>query len=359
MGSRRLSLLVGAILLVITLAALPLMSACAKPAPAPVKPIELKLIFSYFDSPAYRAVFGAWADNVAERTGGRVNVTHYFGGELCPPEETYDAIIRGTAELGVISTFMTPGRFPCFGVMEASLLDDFCSRPSRATWELYNTFPEVQEECAEAKVLTTLAMLPLPPGIGLGTVDTPVRTLEDFKGLKVSTFGRWMPITIKALGAAPMEIPPPEMYMALKQKIIDSVVMDPVFFIDLQLDEVIRYFTVANFGIYEPWLFSINWETWNSLPPDIQKVLEEESVPFVMDTNDDFCYEYATQCLNDTVAKVGLEVIEPSPEELAKWVALQKPVQQDVWLAEAEAAGLPGKELIEEAKQLYAKYRTR
>ncbi|MBA7700402.1 hypothetical protein ES703_109116 [subsurface metagenome] len=103
----------------------------------------------------------------------------------------------------------------------------------------------------------------------------------------------------------------------------------------------------------------MNWDTWNSLPPDIQKVLEEESVPFVMDTNDKFSGEDSTRALQETVDNFGLEVIEPSTEELARWVALQKPVQQDAWVAEMEAKGLPGEKLIEEANRLYAKYRTR
>jgi len=359
MRSRRLSLLAGAILLVITLAALPFISACAKPAPAEVKPIELKLVFAYVSCPSHWATFGTWADNVQERTGGRVTVTHYFGGDLCPPEETYDAVKRGTADIGISCIEMMPGRFPNYEVMEVALLNDVCARPSRVAWEMYNAFPQIQEECAETKVLATLAMLPFPPGIGLGTAEKPVRTLGDYEGLKLSAYGRWMPRTLDVLGAAPMDLPPPAFYEALQKGIIDGVVMDPVFFDLFHLSDVIHYYTVANFGVFEPWIFSINWDTWNSLPPDIQKVLEEESVPHVMDASDDFCWEDSTRALQEAVDNFGVEVIEPSPEELARWVALQKPVQQDVWKAEAEAAGLSAEELLEEVERLYEKYRTR
>jgi TRAP-type C4-dicarboxylate transport system substrate-binding protein len=94
-------------------------------------------------------------------------------------------------------------------------------------------------------------------------------------------------------------------------------------------------------------------ETWDSLPPDIQKIIED-SLPWFYEkmTKADI---QKTQDVMDEAAKRGVEFIELSEEDqtvifsLAEKLALQK-------AAELDAKGLPGTKIFQRARQLIEEY---
>jgi TRAP-type mannitol/chloroaromatic compound transport system substrate-binding protein len=52
------------------------------------------------------------AERVATMSGGRLTIKVYAGGELVPPLEVFDAVSRGTAELGHGAAYYWKGKVP-------------------------------------------------------------------------------------------------------------------------------------------------------------------------------------------------------------------------------------------------------
>jgi len=346
------------VLVLLVLSVLLLVSACAKPepAPAPAPPPEtIELRFSFYSppSPAYDQAFAPWIDEINKRTAGRVEITTYFVGQLHPQEGSYDAVISGLADIGTHVMIITPGRFPCFDVMQVLKPDTDCDRLSPVAWELYQAFPEMQAELAETKVLTVFAFAK-PTSNALGTGENPVRTLEDMKGLKIMAVGFWMQRKVQALGAAPMAALPTDLYPMLEKKVLDGGIIAPEQLESMRLRDVIGHLTLVNLG-YVPFWLSMNWDVWNSLPPDIQKVFEELGGANFGDRIDSVMERRQLEAINTAINENGMELIELAPEEMARWVEATEPIR-DEWVADMEAKGLPGKKLLEEADRLYAKY---
>lgn len=350
-------------LLVLTLIGLPLFGACAEqaaeptptPTPEAAEPEVIELRYNHMSPPGplYDGIHGKWVDEVMERCGGKVKITTYFVGQLSPPEESYNSLLTGLADIATLHAPLNQGRFPCIEVMQMPRIETTCAHTSRVAWELYQAFPEIQAEFAETKVLSVYGFRE-PTSLCLGTATKPIYTMEDLEGLKIAAPGVWPSKKVSLLGASPMSLFEGDYYVSLEKKVLDGAIMDPGQLEDFNLREVIKYLNLTNFGFMPLWL-SMSWDAWNSLPTDVQEVFEEVGGEYFGDIVDSYTSMQSWRAIDTAVAEYGMEVIELTPEELARWNVVIEPVR-DEFVAELEAKGLPGEELLEEADQLYIKY---
>ena len=103
----------------------------------------------------------------------------------------------------------------------------------------------------------------------------------------------------------------------------------------------------------------MSMDTWNSLPPDIQKALDEASgLEKALDCGRIFDEENA-HFLQEIIKhdeKVGNPPVYYLPDdERARWKEAVAPVIEE-WVAEKEAAGLPAKAALDELQALVEKY---
>jgi TRAP-type C4-dicarboxylate transport system substrate-binding protein len=98
----------------------------------------------------------------------------------------------------------------------------------------------------------------------------------------------------------------------------------------------------------------MNKDTWNSLPPDLQEIVQEVSDEYARKYGA-LRTDYTEQGLQYGIEEHGLETIDLGPEEEEKWLSKIQPVVEN-WIQEKEENGLPGKEAVEIVKELDAKY---
>ena len=109
---------------------------------------------------------------------------------------------------------------------------------------------------------------------GVLTKDRPIRSLADFKGLRLRAQSDAVDI-LKQLGADPVNMPMGEVYSALAKGVIDGVVAPADTIRSLHFAEVAKHFTTIRFsrGAYPARAMSD--KKWQTLPPDLQAVLIE------------------------------------------------------------------------------------
>jgi len=119
--------------------------------------------------------------------------------------------------------------------------------------------------------------------------------------------------------------------------------------------EVIKYTTECySVGYTTAMYVIINLDTWNSLPPDVQRVFEKVSEDWIpkhakgWDAADDAGRAFTLE--------QGNEIIPLSEEESARWAGAVRPVI-DEYAQSLEDKGLPGKEYVEFIKNLIEKHR--
>jgi len=106
----------------------------------------------------------------------------------------------------------------------------------------------------------------------------PLRTLADFKGLKLRVPPQEMyVVTTQAFGANPHEIPFVEVYQAAQTGVIDGTDNAASNLWEMQVHEVQKYLTVSNYSIGpDPMMVNLDW--YEGLPEDLQSVFDEVSV---------------------------------------------------------------------------------
>jgi TRAP-type C4-dicarboxylate transport system substrate-binding protein len=103
----------------------------------------------------------------------------------------------------------------------------------------------------------------------------PIRTVADFKGLRVRTFGAINPKMFKALGAVPVSMPHTDAYEGLKRGTLDSVYLTWTGFFVFKLFEVAQYISDVNFGANGGYLNYINLDLWNSWPRKLKALFNQ------------------------------------------------------------------------------------
>ena len=314
--------------------------------PTQAKPMELR--FSHFvpgRHPIQAGGFEPWAKAVEERTGGRIKITFYPAQTLCKAKDNYDAVVSGIADIAFASIAYTPGRFPLSEVLFLPFIGSVSAQDcTRIYQELFKKFPQMQDEYSEVKVL----WLHTCAAAGLSSNKKPIRRLEDIQKMLVRAPGP-LAATVEELGATPVSISAPDTYMAMEKGTVDAMFFPNESLKTLKLYEVTKYHTIGAECMYAPFCVAMNLKVWNSLPPDIQRIIEEESVKAAVlnaknwDKGDKDAIEF--------VKAKGHELIYLSPQEIERWRAKTQPLW-DKWVADKEAKGLPGKEVLGETVRL-------
>ena len=335
---------------------------CAKPAPPPapapapppppVKPIVL--VFSAYKPAAHYHVtdiLQPWIAEIEKRSGGRVKVEAHYAGELVGLMDTYDALIKGTIDMGLFLPHHVIGKFPMHHAFALCPYDTIGWRPHRVYYELLQQFPQAQAQYEGIKPLLFFG----PFASFVGTTKKPIRKLEDGEGLKMIMAGELAAERAKALGWVPMDAPPPAAYGMWEKGVADGGgVMAPGDIVGgNRWGEVLKYVTMVPMNRFSIAL-GMNLNKFNSLPPDIQKIMDD-LMPEMIDLADKVDVLECKDAMVRGPEELGTEFIWLSPEELARWVAADKPVI-DAYIASLEAQGLPGREFYDAYVQLEKKY---
>jgi TRAP-type C4-dicarboxylate transport system substrate-binding protein len=294
-----------------------------------------------------------WMDSVEKATNGRVKFKVLVGSTTDP--DCYDALIAGTGDSASNLLTVTPGRFPIMEMMTIPDIGTTCKKPAQVAWDLWQKFPEeINEEFSDIKLLCFWAAAPSPVGVGFATVEKPVRTLADAKGMKIGQNSEYGIKTAAALGMAPVPTPPTAVYENLQRKIIDGTFMEPEMMDTFKLSELVRYYHVVNFHFMPFWL-GMNKKAWNKLPEDIQKILQDEATK-IPAWADAYHVEAAVRALEFAKKQDGLELVEIAEEEIAKWRSLQDPIQQEYIDKLKTKKNIDAQKIFDTLNDLYQKY---
>lgn len=318
------------------------------PALAQDKPIELKLSSWVGTGHGHhRTVLVPWAKMVEEKSGGRLKVTIFPGGTLGKPADHFDMIKTGIADTGWSTHGYTAGRFPLTSVGDLPLLYKTARGGSLAIQSIFDKYLKAEHE--GVKVLWLWVH---PPG-QIHTRTKPVRSPEDLVGLKLRSPTAMTNSMIKHLGGTPVSLAAPEVYNALERGVVDGTVFPWEAIHGFKLAEVLKHHTPVN--LYATtFFFAMNQKRYDSLPPDLRKVIDELSGAWAAE------FTGAAWDKNEeegvaAIKKAGGTIYTLTPEERQRWAAKLKPVE-DEWLTAMQAKGLPARRALEELRAALKKY---
>ena len=212
-----------------------------------------------------------WGEDLEKKSNGRLTFKQFPGAQMGPTPKHFDFARDGTAEISYFLHGATPGRFPLTELINMPYLT-----PSAEVGIKVLNDPELRAKYldAEHKGTKVLYLFTHQPG-NVHTTKKAIRTLEDFKGLRLRFATPAIREYIQALGATPVGVPPTEVAEQLQKGTLDGAFTDyGGAGIAWKLGGIVKYTTelysfVASFGV-------VANEAWfGKLPPDLQKMITD------------------------------------------------------------------------------------
>ena len=255
---------------------------------------------------------------VEEQSNGRLQVEIYPGAQLGDETAMIEAVKLGTQEafVGGVFASQTP-------MLEIYLMPFFFPTQADLMKVSHSALGERIRKTAEQYGLKMLAV-----GDGGSRQITnnvrPIRTPSDMKGLKIRT----PPIesiikAMEALGASAVSIPYGDTYMALKTNVADGQENPLANIGDMKFFEVQKYMTMIDYQ-FHPEPFDVNLDFYNSLPADLQKILEEGAWLYTDKQNE--LRRNLNDYYFDMIVSGGVTVYEPTPAERKQFIDAMNPV---------------------------------
>lgn len=207
---------------------------------------------------------------------GRLKIQVFAAGQLVPALQSFDAVSQGTVEMGHGAAYYWAGKIPAaqfmsavpFGMTAKGMNAWFYGGDGLKLWrELYEPFN----------------LVPFPVGnsgvqMG-GWFNKRIDDIADLKGLKMRIPGLGGKVLAKA-GGNPVLMAGGEIYTALERNTIDATEWVGPFH-----DERLGLYRAAKYYYYPGWHepgttleMIINKQAWESLPADLQKIVETASM---------------------------------------------------------------------------------
>jgi TRAP-type C4-dicarboxylate transport system substrate-binding protein len=319
-------------------------AAIALAVPLAAKAADVNLTYAFF-APAGTfpgKQMAHWAEQVAKRTNGKVAVKTFPAGTLLGAREMYDGVSKGVADIGLGAPSYDPGRFPLTSGLSLPLGFPNATVASRVLWEITKEF-----QPKEYENFKVIAMFTTEPGYIQSR--KPAGSAAELAGMKLRAAGTGVPV-LKALGAAPVGMPMPEVPQAVQTGVIDGTMTSREVLQDFKLAETLKYVTdyptvVVTFAAV------MDRKRWDALPADVKKVLDELGPEMAVWTGQYHDKQNVGGALEWAKKEHKLQVVPVSAQERAAWDAKLKPME-DEWVKEMTAKGLPAAKYLARAREL-------
>jgi len=294
-----------------------------------------------------------WCDTVAKESNQRIRCVQLpamSGGGT--PAQLVDRVKDGVDDLVLTVLGYTPGRFPRMEVFELPFMTGNAQAASKAAWEYMNK--HALQEFAGMKVL---GMWVHDEG-QIHTRGKAIRTLEDFKGMKLRAPSREKAKLVQALGAIAVGMPITGVTEAITKGTIDGTMVPWDAATSFRIHEAANLHTETPEGspaLYTVALmFAMNEKRYNALPADLKAIIDKHSGAALSARMGKMWDDSAAPARAKAVA-AGNQFYTLPAAEMARWQEAAKPVQAE-WMIDMHKRGIDGRALFDDAKLLLAKH---
>lgn len=289
--------------------------------PAIASGITLKMSNYLSPKHGFTADFMApFAAELEERTDGAVKVKLYDAtsafGKI---DRQADQVRAGVIDIALGLNGIPRDRFPASSVVEMPFLVKTAEEGSRALWDLYKE-GLLGSEYDNFKVL---GLFTFNGGL-IHTVNTPVRTLDDLKGLRLRTPSPAVSAMLEYLGASPVGLPPVAIYEYLQKGTLDGAVTTWDMVGAIKANELLNYHTDAK-AYTAGFHILMNKAKYASLPDDVRVVFDDMTGDNLVAKFGDWWNKWDSPGLKDAQAR-GNEIITIDDATRAEWAKSLEPM---------------------------------
>jgi tripartite ATP-independent transporter DctP family solute receptor len=228
-------------------------------------------------SPTHKAAL-KFAELVAQKTAGEVEVKVFPNSQLGGILDMFTGLKAGSIDMvyGGINTYAWIKGGEVFQITSVAFLyRDYDHMRRVLLSPVFKPHLEAAEKATGVKVIN---MNGDTAPRELTTRDKPVRTAADFRGLKIRIAESILARAVfQRLGANPQVIPFADLYMALKQGVVDAQENGVIPIKNMSFYEVQKYLTLTHY-VRDVETFYASVDRWSGLTPAQQRAILDASV---------------------------------------------------------------------------------
>lgn len=329
------------------------MLALVQPTTAAEAPITLKVHhFLPPGSTTHVKMIVPWCTKIETESQGRLNCQIFPSMQLGgTAPQLYDQVRDGVADVVWTLPGYNAGRFPSMEVFELPFMITDAQSASRAAWQFYERHGR-----SELRDVRALAVHVHDAGY-VHTRERPVRTLEDFRGMKLRAPTRQTNKLLASLGAAPVSMPVTGLADAMSKGVLDGAMVPWEVVPAVKVHEVARFHTETDPNmpaLYTAvFLFAMNPKTYADLPADLKSIVDRNS-GLELSTQLGRLWDEQKAPARKLATDRGNTVIVVPAAELARWQQAAQPVLTD-WVADMKRRRIDGEALLADARALLAR----
>jgi TRAP-type C4-dicarboxylate transport system substrate-binding protein len=298
-------------------------------------------------------VIGPWCDKIAAESNNRMKcqILHSMSGGGTPPQ-LLDRVKDGVDDLVITLPGYTPGRFPLMEVFELPFMSRSGEAMGGAAWEFAQKY--AANEFVGFKPLAVWGH----DAAYAHTSNKQIKTLEDYKGLKMRGPTRQVNKLLVKLGSTPVAMPASAVADSISKGTIDGFLLPWELVGAFKMYEVTKFHT--EIAPKYPSLYSavffvgMNQAKYDSLSADLKAIIDRNSG--INWSRQIGKHWDEIQAPTRQLAKDRGNTIYVLPDaETERWIKASESVKSE-WVAEINKRGVNGEQLLKEAADLLTKH---
>jgi TRAP-type transport system periplasmic protein len=269
------------------------------------------------------SLFQKSADEFAKRANaklaGKGKVVVFGSSQLGGDSEMIQKLKLGTLDMALPSTVMS-SQVDLFGVFEMPYIVKNRGHMAKIEKEIF--WSKLAPE-AEKKGLKVLAVWENGER-HITNNKRPIKAPADLAGIKLRVpEGKWRVKMFQAYGANPSPMKFSELFTALQTGVMDGQENPFTQIYSAKLQEVQKYLSLSG-HVYTPAYLTVGKTKWESLPPDVRKILEDTAKE-----TQAYVYEQAAKDDADLLGKIKQAGVQVNDVDKDAFIAASKPIYDE------------------------------
>lgn len=269
------------------------------------------------------------------------------------PAQLIDQVRDGVVDIAFTLPGYTAGRFPIMEVFELPFMNNSASAGAKASWDYYQKY--ATKEFPGVKPL----MFSAHDEGYLHTRDKQIKSLADLKGLKLRAPTRQTNKLLASLGATPVGMPLPAVADAVSKGTIDGFALPWEVIPSVKLHEMVKFHTETDPSrpaLYSAgFILAMNQARYDGLPADLKAIIDKRSGA-VLSAFAGKVWDESQAVGRKPAVDRGNTFYTLPPAEVDQWIKASAPLY-DEWVADMNKRGLPGQQMLQDARDLLVKYK--
>jgi len=265
-----------------------------------------------------------------------------YGGSIVKPRGVLEGVQLGLGDIGIVTTIFHSSKLPSQAI---SAVTPFVASDARAVAkavdEIAREFPAMQNEFAAQNQVYLATGVVLDSYQMFSTKD--VTEISDLEGFKIAGAGMNLRYLEGINDAAGVRGGLTDFYNMMQTGLVDASMLWPEAAATFKISEVAPYMLRTDFGAVNTKTVTVNADYWNTLPDEVQIILQEVAIDY-RDHLAGIAMDRAAEAEAAYVASGGT-IIELPTEARAAWANAMPNIAQE-WVTTMSDAGEPGADML-------------